>query len=201
MKNLFITILISLLIVGCQTNSTKQKETTVETNEKKKDKTEMKTLIAEPKEYKIDISALKIGERSLKIVITTNFPDDANLFLGIGRIHYLKGKNEKYSGDIFNSDFTVEKGKIETTVEIDDSEWYNEHQRLVKELPNDIMPISKISDDIKITVIFSPARTQPKRIINLVGEYGEFIKGEGVDKLGKLTTFKASKNIYLPFKK
>ena len=196
MKYFFNIILISLLIIGCQTNS--EKKPSVDTVLKKE---KMEVPVAEPKEYNIDISASIIGKRKLEIVINTNFPDSTNLLLVIRRAHYLKGKSEKYSGELFSNDFAVEKNKIETIVEIDDSEWYSEHQRLVKLLPNDIMPISKISDDVEICVTFSPARTQTKNVLDLVGEYGEFIKGEGIDKLGKLTTFKASKKINIPFKK
>jgi hypothetical protein len=56
----------------------------------------------------------------------------------VGRIHFLKGSNEAYSGEILSEYFSVKNGKIESTVTVDDSEWYNEHLRLVKALPNDI---------------------------------------------------------------
>jgi len=203
MKKIFNVLLISLVVIGCQPNSKRQtvKEKIVETNENKNAKSKEETTLEAPEEYKIDIYNSKVNERNLKIVVTTNFPDGTNLLLSVGRPHYLKGKNEIYSGDIFSSDFTVKRGEIETTVEIDDSKWYNEHKKLVKQLPNDIMPIKQISDEVEISVTFSPARTQSKKILDLVGEYGENLNGEGISKLGKLTTFKASKKINIPFEK
>ncbi len=156
---------------------------------------------AELKEYSIEISAINEGKRKVKIIINTDFPNGTNLLLSIGRTHYLKGKSEAYSGDIFSKDFSVEQGKIETTVDINDSEWYNEHLRLVKALPNDIQPIAKISDNINISVLFSPARIQSNDILKILGTKGEFVTGEGAEKFGKLTTFSVSKELNIPFEK
>lgn len=173
---------------------------------KKTKKSVKQTPIAQLKEYTIEISAINEGERKVRITINTNFPNGTNLLLSIGRIHYLKEKSEAYSGDIFSKDFSVEKGKIETTIDINDSEWYNEHIRLVKVLPDDIQPIAKISDSITISVLYSGARTQPNDVLKILGTRGEFVTGEGVETFGtgtagKITTFRVSKELYIPFKK
>jgi uncharacterized protein YcfL len=162
--------------------------------------------IAELKEYSIEISATNEVNRKVKIIISTNFPDGTNLLLSVGRTHYLKSKSEAYSGNLFSKDFSVKHGKIETTVDINDSEWYNEHIKLVKALPNDIQPIERILDNITISVLYSAARTQSDDVVEILGERGEFVTGEGVETFGtgtagKLTSFRVSKELNIPFEK
>jgi len=118
----------------------------------------------------------------------------------------LQGESEEYSGEIFNNDFSVNQGKIEKIVKVNDLKWYNEHLELVKELPDDFKPISKISDNINISVLYSAARTQTNDVKNILGTRGEFITGKGVDKFekgsaGQITTFSVSKDINFPFQK
>jgi len=161
---------------------------------------------SELKEYEIDLSVDKISAREIKINIQTDFPDGTNFLLSIGRTHFLKGSNEEYSGEIFNKDFSVNQGKVETTVNIDDSKWYYEHQRLVRALPGDIQPIAKISDNISISVLYSAARTQPSDVKKILGTRGEFVTGKGADKFGTgtagpITTFRVSKEVNFPFQK
>lgn len=158
------------------------------------------------KEYFINLSAIKINGNEIKISIETNFPDGTNFLVSVDRIHYLQGESVKYSGEIFDKDFSVNQGKIETIVKVNDSGWYNEHQRLVKALPDDIKPISKISDSINISVLYSAARKQTNAIKKILGARGEFITGKGVDKFGtgtagQITTFSVSKNVNFPFQK
>jgi len=162
--------------------------------------------VAKLKEYFINLSAIKISGNEIKISIETNFPDGTNFLVSAGRIHYLQGESEEYSGEIFDKDFSVNQGKIETTVKVNDSGWYNEHQRLVKALPDDIKPISKISESINISVLYSAARTQTEDVKKILGTRGEFIKGKGVDKFGtgtagQITTFTVSKDVNFPFQK
>ncbi len=156
---------------------------------------------AEFKEYKIGIFTNNVEKREMEININTDFPDGTNLLVSIGRTHFLKDIKDAYSGDIFSKDFSVENGKINTTVEINDYEWYNEHIRLVKALPDDIQPIAKISVNITISVLFSPGRTQQENVLKILGTKGEFVGGKGASKFGKLTTFRISKDLNIPFQK
>jgi hypothetical protein len=153
------------------------------------------------KEYVLDLSTSKVSEREIKISIKTDFPNGANFLVSVGRTHFLKGKEEKYSGEIYNKDFSVNQGKIETTVNIDDSKWYNEHQRLVKALPDDILPIAKISDNISISVLFSPKREQSDKVLKILGVNGEYVTGTGAEKKYGFTTYRVSKEIKIPFQK
>lgn len=156
---------------------------------------------SELKEYVIDLSTSIVSAREIKINIKTDFPDGTNFLVSVGRTHFLKGKDEEYSGEIYNKDFSVNQGKIETTVKINDSKWYNEHQRLVKALPDDIQPISKISDNITISVLFSPKREQSASVLKILGVNAEYISGEGAENKYRFTTFRVSEDIKVPFKK
>lgn len=173
---------------------------------KKPEKPVKQIPIAELKEYEIGISTNNVEKRKIEIIINTDFPNGTNLLVSIGRTHFLKGTKDAYSGDIFSNDFSVKNGKIKTTVEINDSEWYNEHIRLVKALPDDIKPISKISDNITISVLYSAARTQSTDVENILGTRGEFVTGKGADKFGtgtagQITTFRVEKDLKIPFQK
>ena len=123
-----------------------------------KDKTQLDSVPKnEMKEYHVDIAVNEEEKRTVSVNVETNFPDGTNLHVSIGRNHYLKGKSELYSGDLFSEDLTVQNGSIYITVTINDTKWYNEYQDLVKALPNDFPPISTISDSITIRVMFSEA--------------------------------------------
>ncbi|MCX6321518.1 MAG: hypothetical protein NTX93_06920 [Bacteroidia bacterium] len=177
-KNLLKAILISLIFIICQSNE-------------------------QLKEYKIEINASDAGGGKVKINISTNFPDGTNLNINVGREYYVKGDKEIYSGGLFDKDFSVINGKFETIIIINDKEWYNEHQRLVKALPDDIQPIAKISDNITIDVLYTAAAPQPSNVLKILGTRGEFVTGEGSEHFGtgtagRLTTLRISKALYFP---
>lgn len=162
---------------------------------------------AKIKEYSAKISTIKEGKRKVKVIINTNFPDGTILSLSIYRIYFVKGDTAVRWGTLLGShDFSVEKGKIDTTIEINDSEWYNEYQRSIKIDPEDILPISKISDNIIIDVLYTSASPQPANVIEILGPRGEFVTGDGVKKyrggtIGLLTVLDFSKKLNIPFEK
>ena len=154
------------------------------------------------KKYTIELKTIKKAERNVEINIDTDFPDGTNFLVSIGRIYYMEGIDEAYSGDIFSKYLTVENGKIKTTVIISDTKWYNEAQKLSNMLPDDDWtPISEISDTINTDILFSPRRTKSADILEILGADGEYIKGDGVDKSIGFTTFSVSKKLNIPFKK
>jgi hypothetical protein len=159
------------------------------------------------KEYRVELIPTNAGERKVKINIVTNFPDGTIFNLSINRNYYVVGDNETYIGELYDKDFSVQNGKFETIINIiNDTEWYNERQKLVKNLPNDFSPISKISDKITINVLYTPAQTQPANVLKILGTKGEFITGKGAEKfgtgtLGQLTSFSVSEELVFPFKK
>ena len=157
------------------------------------------------KEYKIELSAINAGERKIRINISTNFPDGTNLSLYINRNFYKKGDSETYIEELFDKDFSIKNGKFELLVDIiNERGWYNEVQREIKALPNDIKPISRISDKININVLYTAAATQPGNVLEILGTRGEFITGKGAKKfgtgtLGQLTSFSVCKEVNMPF--
>jgi len=153
------------------------------------------------KEYTIELSVINERERKVKIKIKTDFPDGTKLFIGIGRRYFIKGKKEAYSGDLYKEDLTVKDGKIQTTVIINDTKWQNESQRYSKSFPDDFPPISKISDTIEISILFSPKRDQTKETLAVLGENGEYLKGENTDKSWSFTTYRVSKKLNIPLRK
>lgn len=155
----------------------------------------------ELKEYSINLKTTKEGERDVKIIVKTDFPDGTKFLVNVGRTYYQKGKGDAYSGDIYSKDLSVINGEIEVIVSITDTKWYNEHLDLVKALPDDIMPISKTSDKVSVDVMFSPMRNQSKSILKILGSNGEFVSGVGAKKSGKLTTYSVSTEVDIPFQK
>jgi len=153
------------------------------------------------KEYRVNIDVNEEDNRTLALNIKTNFPDGTNLYVSIGRNHYLKGKSELYSGNLFGEDIKVQNGSINTKVAINDFKWHSEYQDLIKALPDDFPPISKISDSVTIRIMFSPLRDQSEEILRILGKSGEFITGEGVEEHAKFNSFSIEEDFYLPFRK
>jgi hypothetical protein len=61
-------------------------------------------------------------------------------------------------------------------------------------------------NNITISVLYSAARTQPNEVKKILGKRGEFVAGKEADKFGtgtagQITTFRVTKEIYLPFQK
>lgn len=144
--------------------------------------------------------------KSETLVINTNFPDGTILSLSIDRKYYLKGDTAAYSEGIFDKDFSVEQGKIETIIDINDlnindSKWYAREARSIKYSPDEFPPIAKISDNVIIDILYTPASPQPANVIKILGPRGEFVTGDGVEKLGGLTVLDFSKKLNIPFEK
>lgn len=143
----------------------------------------------------------KLTGRNIKLNIKANFPENTNLLIELSRRYYQRGKSEAYSGEIFLKDIPVKSGKIELNTEINDSIWYSGVLNKVSTMP-DVFPKPKnISKNVKLFILFSPMRRQPIDVLKILGDKGDFIKGKGIDRLGKITTFKFSKNLNISFKK
>jgi Icc-related predicted phosphoesterase len=153
------------------------------------------------KDYSLSLDVKKIAPRKISITVNSNLPDSTNLLITVGRIHYIKEEQGEYSGEIYSKDIALKQGKLETTVNINDAKWYNEHQQLVNAAPENFFPISKILDSIDIEVLFSPGRDQPKEILDILGKSGENIKGTYAESEFGMVTMFISKTIEIPFKR
>lgn len=155
------------------------------------------------KEYSIKIIVVPITDKQINVKIETNFPDGTNLNLYGNRYYQVKGVNETYTGDLFETDFSVKNGYFESTININDKEWYDRYQGVARAIPNEYPPISKISDKINIRVVYTAAATQPADVVKILGTRGEFVSGEGVEHFGtgtagRLTALFTTKEFYLP---
>ncbi len=152
------------------------------------------------KEYNVDLNIRKIASRTFVVNAKTNFPDGTILLVSVGRVHYLKGRSSKYSGDLFSKDIRVKNGLISTKIIINDKKWYNEHYSKQKKLGKDLIPdIVKISKKVNFDVLFSPKRQKSEDILRILGKDGEFIKGRGIDKSYSFNTMRVSKEISIAF--
>jgi hypothetical protein len=159
----------------------------------------------EIKEYYITLNATKINSQKIKINVETNFPEGTNLMFDVYRTYYQKGKTDAYTGEIYNNEFPVINKKIELVVDVSDTEWFNVYKQKFeqyKEGAFDIFTgIEKISPKIKINVLFTPKGSQPDKVLEILGNEGEFINGSGIDKSMGFNTFSVSKSINIPFKR
>jgi hypothetical protein len=160
----------------------------------------------EPKEYFIKINCTNVGDRKVKIEISTNFPNGTNLKYSVYRLYNTKGSLEDFIGEIDDKDFVVINGKYETTINVNDTDWYNKQQELIRDIPNDFPPITNISEYITVSCTYTSVKSQPETITEILGERGEFVTGEGVENWGTgtagiQTSLSVEKEFKIPFKK
>jgi len=155
------------------------------------------------RDYYINLNVAKIESRKIKIDISTNFPDGTNLLVDVSRVYYEKGKREKYSGDIFSKDRSVENGKVQVEAYINDSKWYNKYYADAKKFGHimEYPGIGKISTNVDVWILFSTNREQRNDILKILGEKGEFISASGAKKGGNFASIEANQSIEIPFQK
>ena len=60
--------------------------------------------------------------------------------------------------------------------------------------------MSRISDNVEISVSYYPSKKQPQSVVAILGENGENISGEGAEKtiFGAGTQYEAEKSVAFP---
>jgi hypothetical protein len=149
-------------------------------------------------EYNISIEAELRAAGVLLVHVVTDFPDKTIMNVGIGRDHWQQGKADTYSGELYRSDLPVEDGAITFSANLDDANWIKEHEELVG--IGIAAPIAKISNEIEVSVLYSPMREQPESVVAILGEDGENVSGEGADDTLGLVVYQADKTIAFPVK-
>lgn len=161
-------------------------------------------------DFTVNINSEKISEKKIKIIITTNFPENTIFSISAERI-YKKKDNSNYYGGIhyYSSKYGVKNGKIEFTFDINDNEWinyYNEQRDLQEKLRinnKDFTEIDykSIKDSIEISIVYSPKLffNQEDNVKKILGEKGENINGKGTIKIDGIKMFKKSIKIYSKF--
>ena len=172
------------------------------------------------KNYTLTASAEKNGEQ---IIVSgkTNLPDDCVLGVFIERpywrkgllspldVHeaerlliktpdyWRKGDDTTYTGHMAFGEATVEKGIYKVSLTPDDVGWYDNAIMLIEMgLWTDF---ERISDDVTVSVIFTPKRDQPDSVYAILGSNAENMAGEQVEFSGHFNVLKAKTTLNVHF--
>ena len=143
--------------------------------------------IAQISEFKVDIQPNKINDREYKVIVNTNFPDETKFMISASREYMRKNNQEIYAVDLYsNSNAIVKNGLIEFTFSTYDGEYISEYKALQKQnglYDNTLTDIdfSTMKDSIEISVLFTPKSKQSSTTVQVAGENGEKLSGEGVE--------------------
>ena len=150
-------------------------------------------------DYTASIEAELSAGGVLDVRVDTDFPDGTNLVVGVGRTHWVRGSDEVYSGDLHGEDLAVKNGAVSFTTQIDDTQWIRTHEEFVK---IDVRaPIERISDEIEISVFYTPNNDQPASVAAVLGEAGENVGGEGADDTMGFVFYEVRKSLSFPMKR
>ena len=62
-------------------------------------------------------------------------------------------------------------------------------------------PVERISDEIVVSVLYTPRQEQPESVIAVLGKDGENVSGKGVNDTWGFVTYEARKALSFPVKK
>ncbi|MDD2666598.1 MAG: hypothetical protein PHD13_05245 [Methanocellales archaeon] len=171
------------------------------------------------KNYTLTASAEK-KEGQITVSGKTNLPDGCVLGVFIERPYWRKGllvpldaheaermlidtplwergDDTTYTGHMAFGEATVEKGSYEVSLTPDDVGWYDNAIMLIElGLWTDF---ERISDDLAISVIFTPKRDQPDSVYALLGNNAENMAGEQVEFSGHSNVLKAETTLKVHF--
>ncbi|MFC1955782.1 hypothetical protein ACFLWZ_04550 [Chloroflexota bacterium] len=151
-----------------------------------------------PEEAFLTLETELIGE-TLLISGETNLPDDSRLGVSVVRLYKCENDPEWYVGDFApNNTVTVTTGKYIDICDIDVGEsWYDWLQNFYRKTGNP--EIVEVSDELSVSIIFTPKAEQPDSVYQILGQNAENLKGEQVESVGKFYVLEASTEVYLPF--
>ena len=148
------------------------------------------------KEYTLTASAEK-KEEQIIVSGKTNLPNGCVLEVFIERPHWERGDDTNYAGLMAFGEATVENGRYEVSLTPDDKGWYDNAITLIEiGLWTDF---ERVSDDVKISVIFTPKRNQPDSVYAIVGNNAENLMGEQVEVSGYFRVLRAETTLNMYF--
>lgn len=162
-----------------------------------------------PRDFTLKVQANNTAPRQLKISATTDLPDGAIVTLSVSRDYdetitdkHLPKKAQTASGEIYTKDHVVAKGRVEATVNVDDSVWVQKRDALAKRMSAAeviFSPVRNVRPSVEVRALYTPLNNaQPKHVIAATGQRGELIrnvKGDyGLKVLGD------TKLVPVPFK-
>ncbi|HIH37003.1 MAG TPA: hypothetical protein HA232_03755 [Methanocellales archaeon] len=111
--------------------------------------------------------------------------------------YWRKGDDTLYTGHMAFGEATVEKGSYGVSLTPDDVGWYDNAVMLIEMgLWTDF---ERISDDVAISVIFTPKRDQPDSVYAILGGNAENMAGEQVEFSGHFNVLKAEATLNVHF--
>lgn len=148
------------------------------------------------KNYTLTASAEKKGEQ-IMVSGKTNLPDGCVPGVLVERPYWRKGDDTLYTGHMAFGEATVEKGSYGVSLTPDDVGWYDNAVMLIEMgLWTDF---ERISDDVAISVIFTPKRDQPDSVYAILGGNAENMAGEQVEFSGHFNVLKAEATLNVHF--
>ena len=158
-------------------------------------------------EFKIDVKTENISENNYKANIKTNFPENTSFTITVSRDYKRKNSSEQYAAEQYYEFSTlVKNGEINFDFKVDDERWINEYKKLQKENGSFDKTLTDIDfetvkDTLELNVLYTPKGEQNKKNLEIIGENGEFLKGDGVEKKADFNIFNKKIKIYNKFKK
>ncbi len=152
--------------------------------------------------YQLTLTATKVSPRRLRIRATTDLPDGTMLYVSVDRQYHERNNDETYSGEIFERDVAVQAGHVELEIEVDDSRWYQKRREDERKFAGMGVfgELGRISDEVDVSVLFSPRRTQSQEILRKLGRNGEHVGGAGARRSGDFTVYEAEEKVKVPFR-
>ena len=144
-----------------------------------------------------------LTDNKLTIVGDTNLPDESTISVDVDRLYKCAGETEWNYAGLAPRMVVIKNGKYSEGAEIRSEEWYYVLSDSFRE--RGIPPIVEVSDNLLITVIFSPLRfPQPDSVYQIVGRNGEKLKGEQVKPVESASSdtfyiLETTQMVYFPF--
>jgi hypothetical protein len=141
-QNLLLLTIVGTLI-SCGNNDRTKKETRTD---KTKEQSDMY------KQFKVDYS---LNGGSLDVFISTDLPDNIQVFLTVSRSYWEKGNTSKYSVDYLSEQSTIGQWKSTHTIFIDNQKWQSDLAIKQKDMAASGLgfDVDRISDSIKIYAV------------------------------------------------
>ena len=156
--------------------------------------------------FKIDITTKNTSENNFAANVKTNFPENTSFTITVTRDYNRKNNPEQYAAQYYYSySSLVKNGEINLDFNVDEEKWINEYKVIQNEqgkYNNELTDIdySTVKDTLEIEVLFTPKAEQSKENAEIIGENGEFLKGDGVEKNEGFNIFSKKIKVYNKFK-
>lgn len=160
-----------------------------------------------PKDFLLRLETTAAGPRKIRVAAVTDLPDGALLLIGVSRDYdetltdeHLPKRMQTAAGEIFQQNLAVSHGRVEATVDVDDTLWVAKRRALAARMLSAGMvfsPVRNIRPVVEVSALYTPMTDgQPPAVLKATGLRGALIKnGEG----SGLRTLRTMKTMAIPF--